>query len=164
MIQNRDGNQRRVKGESAQGLDLHLWICVAADADIAHRAFLPRLDCCLQGSALARHLVKPVKSPDIVQPPLVDMIGLQPGQALFELPARGIARCGPCLGDDPHLVSAVFGDHANPLFRLALGVDPGSVEIADAAIDSGVEDLNSLVLRTSFFIDNALGAKAQNGE
>ena len=87
MVQHRHGNQHGVKGETAQRLNLDLGVGMTTDADKAHQALVASLDSRLQSAAFAGHLVQPVEIPDVVQPPLVDVIGLEPFQALLELAA-----------------------------------------------------------------------------
>jgi hypothetical protein len=47
---------------------------------------------------------------------------------------------------------------------LALGVDPGGVEIADTPIDGCVEYLSGLVLIAALLIHDALSAETEDGK
>ena len=112
----------------------------------------------------AGQLVEPVEAPDVVQPPFVHVIGLQPGQALLELATRPIAGHVHRLGGDPHLVAAVLGHQAYAPLGLTVRVDPGGIEVADAAIERRVQDLDRLLFGAALFVDDALRTEAEDGQ
>ena len=60
--------------------------------------------------------------------------------------ACSVIGCIRGLGGDPHLIAAVLRDQTQAGLCLPVGIHPGGVEVTDAAVDRGVDDLHGLFI------------------
>ena len=70
----------------------------------------------------------------------------------------------PGLGSDPHLISAIFHHISQPAFSLTITIEPGSVEVANTAIDGFIDDANGIFCGAILLINDHLTAKTQDWE
>ena len=150
-----EGVQRHLHGvEGEAGVEhgeMDLGVLVAGESDEADLALLLGFQQRFGGAAGADEEVGIVGETDAVDLPEVDVVGLQPAQALFEhlRGERGVAAVGADLGHQEGLVAPALEALAQPVFGLAPAVLPAAVIEGDAAVESRVDKLDRglLILR-----------------
>ena len=124
---------------------------VPGEADEADLALLFRLQHRLGRAAGGEDAIRVVGEGHLVDLPEIEVVGLQPAQALLQLDHRVGRRAvvGAVLGHQEDLVAVAILRQRVPHapFRLVVGILPGVVHEGDAVVDGGVNDAGGLVLR-----------------
>ena len=109
-----------------------------------------RLQHRLRGAAGGEDAIRVVGPGHLVDLPEIEVVGLQPAQALLQLDHRVRRRAvvGAVLGHQEDLVAVAIlrQRHAHAPLRLVVVVLPGVVHEGDAVVDGGVDEADGLRL------------------
>ncbi len=92
---------------------------MAADTDEPNQTLPASVNGRLQGTVFTGEGIQPREIKNIVQAPLIHIVGMSSIQTFFQLPARAFFGGIQRFGGDPHLRSAMSDDLAQTGFRLS---------------------------------------------